>query len=224
MRSVVAALVGAFFVSTSALAADFPVKAAPYSPAYNWTGYYIGGHAGYGWSTPNMSAADRAAITATYGAVPEPKGVFGGVHAGYDYQFANRVVLGVEVEVNGFGVDAFNATTGIAGASSLKSTFDWDMAAYARLGYAFDRFLPYVLFGGDIDHNKVVGNNTFIGPFSVSNWHSGWTTGFGVEMMLAQHWSGRVQYRYISSDTQTYINRQISGTASLIDAGISYRF
>ncbi len=48
-------MLGAFaamFVAP-ALAADIaprmPVKAPVIAPAYNWSGFYIGGHVGYGW-------------------------------------------------------------------------------------------------------------------------------------------------------------------------------
>jgi opacity protein-like surface antigen len=224
MRNFCSALVGAVIFSAPALAADMPVKAQPIAPVYSWTGFYVGGHAGYAWTTQRMSATDRAAITATYGAVPSPKGFVGGLHAGYDYQLANRVVVGIGLEVNGFGVDAVNNTTGIAPGSSLKSTVDWDFTVFGRVGYTFDGFLPYVLFGGAWDHNKVNGFNGFIGPLSVNVWHTGWTAGVVVEMPTASHWIERVQYRFVDSDTQTYLNRQISRTGSNVDAGVSYRF
>jgi len=36
-----------------ALAADMPTRAPPIvAPAYNWTGFYVGGHVGYGGPTP----------------------------------------------------------------------------------------------------------------------------------------------------------------------------
>ena len=211
-------------VSAPAAAADMPVKAAPYTPVYSWTGFYLGGHVGYGWTDPKLSASDRAAITATYGSVPAPKGGVGGVQALYNYQLANRIVLGLGFEVNGFGVDAFRQTTGIAPVSSLKSTVDWDLALYGRLGYAFDRIMPYVLVGGAWDHNKVSGFNGFIGPFAVSNWHSGWTLGGGVEAAVWDRWTMRVQYRYVDVGTKAYLNRQIGSTGSTIDIGVNYHF
>lgn len=224
MRKVLVAFAYVALFSGAAVAADLPVKATPHVlPAYNWTGFYIGAQAGYGWTTQSMSATDRAAITATYGAVPSPKGFIGGVRAGYDWQLPNRLVVGLGLEANGLGIDAFNSTTGLAG-TTLKSTIDWDVALYGRVGYAFDRFLPYVLAGAAWDHNKVSGNNGFIGSFTVSNWHSGWTVGAGVEAVLVEHWTGRVQFRYVDSDTRTYLNRQISGTGADIDIGVSYRF
>lgn len=43
-------------------------------------------------------------------------------------------------------------------------------------------------------------------------------------MVLVDHWTGRVQFRYVDSDTRTYLNRQISGTSSDIGVDVSYRF
>ena len=99
---------------TPGVAADMPVKAAKpvFAPMVTWTGFYVGGHIGYGSSRADLSAADSAAITATYGAVPAPDGFVGGLHGGYDYQMANRIVLGVGVEINGFGIDASRTRPG----------------------------------------------------------------------------------------------------------------
>jgi hypothetical protein len=41
---------------------------------------------------------------------------------------------------------------------------------------------------------------------------------------IADQQDAHVQFRYIDSSTETYLNRQIGGTGSVIDAGLSYRF
>ena len=41
------AAIGALTLANSALAADLPVKAPQYRPAFDWSGFYIGGHTGY---------------------------------------------------------------------------------------------------------------------------------------------------------------------------------
>jgi outer membrane immunogenic protein len=48
----------------AAFAADFPVRNAPIpvSPAYNWTGFYVGGHVGGGWGTTETTANVGALI------------------------------------------------------------------------------------------------------------------------------------------------------------------
>jgi opacity protein-like surface antigen len=151
MRRLIAAFVCIAALSGSAMAADMAVKAKPVDYVCNWTGFYLGGHVGYGWVSSSMSAADTAAVQATYGSVPAPKGFAGGIQGGYDWQLANRLVFGLGLELNGFGIDSLNATTGIAPGSSLKSTVDWDVTGFARLGYAMGRVMPYVLAGISFD-------------------------------------------------------------------------
>ena len=46
-KNIIIGAVGALLLSpTVAMAADFPVKAAPMEQIYNWTGFYIGATAG----------------------------------------------------------------------------------------------------------------------------------------------------------------------------------
>ena len=46
---------------SAAQAADMPVKALPpVAPGVNWTGFYVGGHVGYGWGTKDFSLPDIA--------------------------------------------------------------------------------------------------------------------------------------------------------------------
>jgi hypothetical protein len=45
----------AVLVGTPVLAADMPLKAPPPAPTYNWTGFYIGGNVGYGWTDPTVT-------------------------------------------------------------------------------------------------------------------------------------------------------------------------
>src|ERR1700729_1825837 len=134
--------IGALALSAGgASAADLPVKARPISPpveaAFDWSGFYIGGHAGcsngckHDEPPPPPAAATPAPVPPppppTTTSVPSPhgllggsfdpndasvgssggsssgsslKGFIGGVHAGYNYQLPNRVVLGVEGDVD----------------------------------------------------------------------------------------------------------------------------
>src|SRR5262245_61403864 len=78
-------------------AADYPArgpvyKAAP-MPLFNWTGFYVGGHAGYGWSdSENL----------------DPKGWFGGGQVGYNWQYAPNWVFGLEGDISGSDISAKN--------------------------------------------------------------------------------------------------------------------
>jgi outer membrane immunogenic protein len=212
-----------------ARAADMPApvytKAPPAIEAvYNWTGFYLGAHVGYIWANANASAADTAAITATYGRMPRPQGGFAGFHGGYNFQLPGKVVLGIEASVEGLGIDGLKDSLGIAPGSALNVTTDWVYEVVGRLGYAMDRWLPYVFAGGAWAHDKENGFNPFIGAFALANTHAGWTTGAGVEYAFAKQWSARLQYRYVDVDRQQYNRVQVGGTASGIDVGASYHF
>lgn len=120
--------------------------------AYNWSGIYVGGQVGYALGNADyIYEPDDPIADSTYDYAHDPDGFIGGVYAGYNYQFANRVVLGGEadiawgnVEDSAFapGDDQYSATTEI----------NWTGAARMRLGYAFDRFLPYVAGGIAFGH------------------------------------------------------------------------
>jgi outer membrane immunogenic protein len=133
--------IAAFFAATaSAVAADMPVKARPLAvPAYNWTGGYVGGNAGYGWdrTSADYQRADCAdtAITLIFGAcgsglppfdgtLPGPStmkgtGALAGVQAGYNQQYGAGVV-GIEFDyswarVKGDGTSNFLFLPGVNG-------------------------------------------------------------------------------------------------------------
>jgi hypothetical protein len=54
MRIRISAVLAAALVwGTGAFAADMPVKAPPVvATVFSWTGFYVGGHAGYAWGEP----------------------------------------------------------------------------------------------------------------------------------------------------------------------------
>src|SRR3954468_16487436 len=94
-RTAFVSVIGVAFAST-AFAADLPPRSsykAPYPmavTAYNWTGFYVGGHFGYGWST--LTGTDPTDGTVSDGKL---KGILGGAQLGYNYQIGS-IVLGVE--------------------------------------------------------------------------------------------------------------------------------
>ena len=88
---------------TPAIAADLgrPVYKAPVAimaPVTNWNGFYIGGHAGYGWGDAdyrfnnvgwyNLTAGDRTSH--------DMSGLMAGGQIGFNWQ-AGRYVYGLEV-------------------------------------------------------------------------------------------------------------------------------
>src|SRR5258707_13786914 len=72
---------------------------APSGSTYNWLGFYIGGHAGYGWgkADTNVDPLPRGGqfvnlLSSTL--KPDPKGFLGGVQGGHKWQKRHLVVGG----------------------------------------------------------------------------------------------------------------------------------
>ncbi len=125
-----------------------------------------------------------------------PMAGFGGGQIGYNYQF-NQFVVGVEGDVGYIGLQG----KGIIGSAAADHHQDLtlDSGVYgditARVGYAFGPALiyakgGYALFGGSAAQTTTnpgyvtTGTSTF----------SGWTAGGGVEYLIAQNISVKVEY------------------------------
>ena len=79
-----------------------PLRMAP-AQLYDWSGWYIGGHMGYGfgrWDTalfdPGLALPGWVGSNGTYGAA------FGGAQVGYNYLLPSHVLLGIEADASKF--------------------------------------------------------------------------------------------------------------------------
>lgn len=100
-------------VSESARPADLPVlapaKAPIASPAYDWSGFYVGGHVGYATGTSEWSSTQPGGAPNlngsldffhTFDAFSQAGGHFGGLQAGYNYVLPSRLMIGVEADAS----------------------------------------------------------------------------------------------------------------------------
>ena len=78
---------GALALGSPAMAADMPLKAPHLRPAFDWSGFYIGGHTGYGRGSSSATLTDPQPFTTTSSVF---SGVIGGVQAGYNFADAVR--------------------------------------------------------------------------------------------------------------------------------------
>src|SRR5581483_8275788 len=169
-------------LTSAASAADLP-RAAPYAPVYpagyNWTGLYIGINGGGAWG---RSTWDGYAVT------NDPSGGLIGATVGYNFQGSSAWVFGVEGDIDWTGI---NGSTACA-AGVCKTSNDWLGTARARVGYAWDRIMPYVSGGaafGNINANAT-------GFPSADETRLGWTVGFGVEAVLMGKLTAKAEYLY----------------------------
>ncbi len=138
-------------------------------------------------------------IPATSISVGDANGFIGGLQAGYNWQFANNVVLGIEADID--WADLGGNSTIVAGSAGVATgSLDYFGTIRARLGYAFDRVLPYITGGvayGKTDFGTIYGTST-----SETNW--GWTIGAGVEYAFTNNITAKLEYLYIDLDGSSY--------------------
>jgi len=102
-------------IGSSAYAADMSVKPAPapYVP-YNWTGFYVGGQFGWGWGTQQVTNV-TATSSVPAGFVDNPmnlSGALGGFYYGYNYQFNNQFLVGIDGDFSWSDVDGTSTDFG----------------------------------------------------------------------------------------------------------------
>jgi outer membrane immunogenic protein len=215
---------------TSAVAADLaPQPVEPVVPIvlpYSWTGFYVGAHAGAVFS----NASANAGITRFNDF--DDTGFIGGAHAGYNYQFPSNFVIGLEGDIDYTSLNkdySFNDLAGTALHATVES--QWQASIRARVGYAFDRFLPYLTGGVAFGDQKYDVRGTLAGVpivFSNSNTRTGWTVGGGLEYAVTDNWLVRGEVRYTDFGTDSSNVAGLRGRVKFNEVsttlGVSYKF
>src|ERR1700742_1645016 len=184
-------------VEASAADMVMPVKAAPLVAATNWTGFYVGGHVGYAWgkSDPFFGGKflDRGAI-----ASQSLGGITGGGQVGFNWQFNDRLVAGIETDLSYLHANQ-NSLVTYTGAplvqTQVSTAYHWFGTTRGRLGYLVTGATMIYATGGlayaRIDHSAVVQTNPTVSETST---RTGWTVGGGVEYALNAAWSVKGEY------------------------------
>jgi outer membrane immunogenic protein len=212
-------LASAIFVFAPALAADLAPRyqqpvARPlvYYPPY-WTGFYLGINGGGGWGESQWDGVGSFRVSG---------GLIGGT-IGYGWQ-SNRVVIGAEGDIDWSGIRGSSTVFCPPGCSTRGY---WLSTVRGRLGYSFERVLPYLTGGlalGNI-------NATIPGFPGGSTSNPGWTIGGGVEVMIVNNVSLKAEYLFV--DLANYNcglncsllgNGNVSFSANLFRAGLNIHF
>jgi len=222
MKRVFFALISLAALTGTAAAADLPPRMAPQpyykAPAevqvYNWTGFYIGINGGGGFGRSQWDSIGSSFDVSG--------GLVGGT-VGYNYQFGQAVV-GVEGDIDWADI---NGTTNTACPFGCKTTDNWLSTVRGRLGYAADRFMPFVTGGaafGDIRASTP-------GFAGASNTNAGWTVGAGLEFAIAGNWTAKAEYLYVDLgkfncgiSCGAIATDNVSFTTNIVRAGVNYRF
>jgi outer membrane immunogenic protein len=224
MRKALLATAAFFGVVGSALAADLPntkgppVFAPPPPPVFTWTGFYVGGQAGYEWGRTVGDLYTDPGVFIEHLPGYDASGVVGGLHAGYNYQI-NQFVLGIEGDVEGSSYDGAGADLGVFRPFTAYTTrIPVQGSIRGRVGFAWDRVLFYGTGGAEFADIR----NTYTTPGipgvaaagipagfdSFSTGRVGWTVGGGIEYAFDPNWSIRAEYRY--TDFGTFNERLVN--------------
>jgi outer membrane immunogenic protein len=167
---------------------------------FNWTGFYIGGNAGWGWGSALGT---------------DPSGYIIGLQAGYNFQYASGLLAGVETDIAITGLEASNGTATV--------NLDYLGTVRGRLGYTMDRFLVYGTAGLAYGRGDVS-----VGGLSNKQTHFGWTIGAGVEAMIAPNITARLEYLYADLGRETYTTTlgpmRVGLDTSIVRMAMNYKF
>lgn len=214
----VTAIVGVGAASAADLPARTYTKAPPLvSPAYNWTGFYIGVNAGGHQSRDSDPAAfltnnyftfpDNVTAANAFPYVAKGSGFAGGAQAGYNVQVSS-FVLGVEADVMGLSNAASRNSTFLENGGATFATLNdrardnWMATFRGKVGVAFDRIMLYGTGGLAVSNWSLLhtladtGGPTPTQGVSFSTTQTGWTAGVGLEYAVSDNWSVRGEYLY----------------------------
>ena len=203
---------GLCLTAAQAYAADVgeaePFPSAPIveaAPTNDWSGFYLGALLGYSWGRAETDdpAGDLGA-----------NGIDGGAYAGANWQTGN-FVLGGEADLLASGLDGeeggLEVDQGLSG--SLR----------ARAGIALDQFLLYGTGGVALSDVEVSDRDS-----GEDNALWGWTAGAGVEAMVTDNVTARIEYRYTDYENETFTldNGPVDSDFSTqsVRAGVGFKF
>lgn len=218
-----------------ALAADLP-KQAPVpnasmlQPEMNWTGFYVGLNAGYGWTNAmTVTIADPLKGKSFSREGSMPGGFVGGGQVGYNWQ-SGRFVFGFEADLQYAALGGAINWDGYETLNLKSNDGQYFGTVRARLGYAMERTLFYITggyaYGGLVD-NGLTGDAT-------SN--QGYALGGGFEYAFTDNWTARLEGLYVNLDTSAQnVSISVNGTPyaiqgrlpdgfGIVRAGLNYKF
>jgi outer membrane immunogenic protein len=236
-------------VGLVALAAAGAANAADFGPApiWRWTGFYVGGNAGYSWgrspTDATFSDSQTGATLAIVSNTANLNGGLAGLQTGYNWQI-HRLVFGIETDIQWTGEHggaSFPCPTACSPNGPVMATLDpslrWFGTLRGRLGVTSSHVMAYVT--GGLAFGEVKTDGTFsgfnlaglpmAGTFSGSSTKAGWTMGAGAEAVLDRNWTGKIEYLYMDLGTISVIPPVAGGfssrvTDNILRVGVSYQF
>ena len=244
-------LLSTVVLSTSAVtafAADLPSRRAPPVyipppiPVFTWTGFYVGGNAGYAFNS--RSSFNTAVGASRTFLQSQSNGFTGGGQIGYNYQLGNTSLLGGLGGLGGFGGGVIVGLEADAAYTDLNTNLAFGGAPYyartqfvgtarGRVGYAFGDLLVFgtggFAYGGVKDG---------VGVATADTIRTGYAYGGGLEYAIpttsfvnvfhAGAVTLKAEYIHYDLGTQALnagrINASVKNDGNLVRGGINYKF
>jgi len=186
-----------------------PPYRAPMAVIYDWTGFYVGGHVGGGWTGGDNGQS----------------GFVGGGQVGFNYQ-VGQWVLGVEGDIAATSIkDSASVTVFVPGVgvgfAHGEASLDWISTFAGRFGWTFDRWLVYGKLGGAWAHvsaDVFASMNGLTASGSLDKTFSGWMLGVGTEYALRDNWSVKLEYNMLD------FGNDFGDKVHVVKGGVNYRF
>jgi OmpA-OmpF porin, OOP family len=200
------------------------------APGYDWTGPYVGLQGGYGWgdSTGGLTVSG---YPIPYH--PQPTGVIGGAHVGYDWQMGH-IVVGAEGDINGAHI--IGSDTETHAYFNTRTTNNLDASLRGKAGFAVNRILLYGTAGVAFGQVKTEYScpTCFHAPEpydTTTGVRFGWTAGGGAEFAINPIWSAAIEYRYTDLGSKSFSDADTTAADSgnkfaynAVMVGVSYHF
>ncbi len=179
---------------------------------WDWNGFYVGLHAGYGFGNQSASIGGTPGIKEAIelGSVPrkldtDPDGFLGGIQIGANRQLDN-LVIGLEADASLSSISGSDSATlaplGSSFTTRAEQDLDWFGTARLRVGIVFGRFLVYGTGGLALGRSDLSLRLVYAdGPVTLlrgseKETSAGWTVGAGVEYALTETVSLKGEYLY----------------------------
>jgi outer membrane immunogenic protein len=223
-----------------------PVKArTAVQAAWDWTGFYLGGHAGYGWGRDPRSDAifGEKGVGALEPGV-DSRGFVAGFQAGANWQ-TGAWVSGLEIDLSGTGIKGSTTSVAAGGGETLTVTDKFDLLGSARVRLGYLPWPNVLVYGtGGLGWTRFVKEFVTVFPDgsfgnTSPSWRFGWVAGIGGEGRLwDSNWLVRFEYLHydfldsgseFESVTATGMSATFTSTTGhltvdVVRAGLSYKF
>lgn len=182
-------------------------------PGYSWTGFYIGGHVGYGDGDADITFATQDDEGDRWDLSHSMDGWLGGVQAGYDLQYG-AFVFGLVLDWSSANIDGRRRnpqdSSNYVGAGSavdgppaeLMTELKNIVSLRSRTGYLFEDYILFYIHAGiafgQFDLTGQGGPAEHLSP--QEDWRRGYVGGVGVEVLVFDSVTVFAEYSHFTFD------------------------